>query len=84
MTDAIRMDEWLAELQRVTHDEGPEGFTTDELAACMDVGHRAAMYHIREWVRERRVAFVGLRKITNTVGRISRVPVYRPMKGATP
>jgi predicted transcriptional regulator len=77
----IRLDEWLAELERASASSatGPDGYTAEEIAERMGIGHRAVMYHVKEWVRERRMEFVGLRKVVNVTGRISRIPVYRPV-----
>ena len=80
MTDAPRVDEWLAELERLSapkDDVGPEGFTGDELADSMRVGHRAAMYRIKEWFRDGLIEYAGRRRIVNVVGSISCIPVYR-------
>lgn len=80
MTDAPRLDEWLNELERLSvpkNDNGPEGFTGDELADSMGVGHRAAMYRIREWCRNDLIEYAGRRRVVNNVGSISCIPVYR-------
>jgi hypothetical protein len=58
-------------------DNGPEGFTGDELSVHMGVGHRAALYKIKEWCRIGLVEYAGRRMVVNNVGSISCIPVYR-------
>jgi hypothetical protein len=80
MTDAPRVDEWLAELEKLSGPKdgnGPEGFTGDELADGMGVGHRAAMYRVKEWCREGLIEYAGRRRVVNVVGSVSCIPVYR-------
>jgi hypothetical protein len=80
MTDAPRVDEWLAELERLSapkDNNGPDGFTGEELADGMGVGHRAAMYRVKEWCRDGLIEYAGRRKVVNNVGSISCIPVYR-------
>jgi predicted transcriptional regulator len=80
VANAPRVDEWLAELERFSVpnvDNGPEGFTGDEIADYLEVGHRAAIYRIREWCRHGLVEYAGRRRVVNNVGSISCIPVYR-------
>jgi hypothetical protein len=80
VANAPRVDEWLADLERFskpTADNGPEGFTGDELSVHMGVGHRAALYKIKEWCRIGLVEYAGRRMVVNNVGSISCIPVYR-------
>jgi hypothetical protein len=83
VSNAPRVDEWMSELEKLSipaADNGPEGFTGDELSAHMGVGHRAAMYRIKEWCRGGLVEYAGRRRVVNNVGNISCIPVYRLRK----
>jgi CRP-like cAMP-binding protein len=83
VVEVPRVDEWLAELERLELDKlpgnsgGPDGFTGDELADKLGVCHRAALYKIKEWHRNGLVEYAGRRKVVNVVGSVSCIPVYR-------
>lgn len=80
MPEPIRLDEWLAELSkdRAAVVEGPEGFTVQEVAEKLGIGHRAAGYRVRDWALAGLVEFVGRRRETSLTGNPVLVPVYLP------
>jgi hypothetical protein len=87
MTELVRVDEWLAELERLEKEQretpnGPEGFTGEELAVRMGCCHRAVMYRVKEWCRSGLVEYAGRRRTVNITGGISCIPVYRLKKEA--
>jgi hypothetical protein len=80
LIEPIRASDVFAELERLSvsnQDGGPEGFTGDELAAHLGVGHRAAMYRVKQWHRDGLIEYAGRRKVVNNVGSVSCIPVYR-------
>jgi hypothetical protein len=80
--DPIALDEVLAELSRLERaaDDGPAGFTTQELAERLGLCANAAQSRVSALVRSGRVAFVGQRCGTNIAGRRCRIPVYQLTK----
>ena len=84
MTEPIRIDEVLAELERLHRQgaEGPEGFTCRELAEQAGVASNTAQSWLRDLVYSGRVEFAGKRDGVSIAGVRCKVPVYR-QKGAT-
>ena len=82
MIEPIRASDVFAELERLEaaqHEvsNGPAGFTGDELAIHLGVGHRAAMYKVKDWCRDGLIEYAGRRRVVNVIGSISCIPVYR-------
>jgi hypothetical protein len=68
----------MAELEKWgTEENGPAGFTADELAQRLGICHRAAMYKLKDLGMAGRVEFCGKRRVRNMAGGINQVPVYR-------
>jgi len=82
MTDPIRIDEVLAELERLSQSngDGPAGFTCRELSERAGVTAGAVQAKLRALVYSGRVELAGKREELNIAGGRCRVPVYR-LKG---
>lgn len=80
MPEPIRLDEVLAELERLHRagaGGGPDGFTSTELAEALRVCPTAALNRIRALVKAGLVAMAGWREGVGVSGRRCRSPVYR-------
>lgn len=74
--EPLRVDEWLAELQKLEA-EHAEGFARVDLETALGIGEGAASERIRRWFKAGRIEHSGWRQGRGSDGRMTRVPVYR-------
>lgn len=76
MADPIRVDEWMAELQRL-EDRKPDGFTSAELAQAMGCSIKTALLRLNRLAAAGSVVHAGERTSRTVSGRRCLTPVYR-------
>jgi hypothetical protein len=76
MAEKITVDEWLAELEKIKSDDGPDGFAARDVRAALGVGEARASLLMRSWFERGLIRFVGKRRVQAMDGKSTTVPVY--------
>ena len=82
MSERITVEEWLAELERITRNE-PEGMTVAEIADATGIAARKLRDRIRVGIKSGACRCVGRKSVTSIDGRVMPSPAYqfsRPSK----
>ena len=84
MSVKISTDEWLAELDRIFKESGDiQGLTMREIATHLNLSVDHTQERIRKAVYSGQWKFVGYKRSPSIDGRISKIPVYAPVKKGT-
>ena len=76
MVDPIRVDEWLAEVNRLTRNNA-DGFSVRDVAEATGHTHEWARNRIKEAMSAGLVVYSGRRSGIRMDGASSKIPVYR-------
>lgn len=79
----IALDEWMAELDRLTSAaaRGPEGFTVADVCRATGLAHQTVGERVRLLVKAGLLQYVGKRQEKSVIGSVVHVPVYRAVRG---
>ena len=80
---SIRMDEWLAELSRLS-EASVDGLSMEEIAAGMGCSTKTASQRVRALMRAGRARLSGHRRSVSVSGRSCVTPVYKLEGRGTP
>ena len=75
----ITVDEWLAELNRVSKDQ-PQGFSRKDVQRTLAVCERRALAIMHDWMDRGMIYLSGKRDGYSMDGKRYAVPVYLPVK----
>lgn len=76
--EPIRIDEVLAELERLTA-AVPDGITRHDIESHFKISERSAQGKLRAWVRGGRLVHCGFRDALSVDKKRYRLPLYRPV-----